>query len=134
MSAHEEAWRELLAAALRERAAEAEATPCDEECDPEDCPSCGQPVQALSFYRGEPDTIFASPEALADALLPTVRAIADQRAAEELEGEAAYDDAAPDEQYARRLFAQRLRVRAKNLRAAALAATTHTDTEGQRDA
>lgn len=52
----------------------------------------------------------------ADALLPVVDAIAAERAADELEAEAAYDDAAPDEQYARYLFAGRLRQRAKNLR------------------
>lgn len=55
-----------------------------------------------------------------DTLAPVIDRIANQRAAEELEAEAAYDDAAPDEQYARGLFARRLRVRAKNLRGDAL--------------
>lgn len=125
MSAHEEAWRKRLAAVLRTRAAEAASTPCDEGCGPEDCPSCGQPVQAFSFYRGEPDTIFASPEALADALLPTVREIADQRAAEELRAAADDMPGRPGTNPAQDWLLAR---------ADALAATTHTDTEGQRDA
>lgn len=57
---------------------------------------------------------------IARDILPAVCRIAREFAADELESEAAYDDAAPDEQYARYLFANRLRERADNLRADAL--------------
>lgn len=69
------------------------------------------------------------PQHLADVLTPLVEQIATERAASELEAEAAYDDLAGDEQYPRRNFARRLRERADNLRfdAAVLRSQSHTD-------
>jgi hypothetical protein len=76
--------REMLAAALREKAAEAHATPCDMDCDLSDCPSCGQPIQAFSLIGGVPEAIFGAADDIVDALLPVVDRIARARAAAEL--------------------------------------------------